>query len=79
MKTIEVFSAGCPACLDALDQINHIPGSKTVRVLDMRDAPVAARARELGVTTVPAVVVDGRLADCCVNRGIDPDVIAGAL
>ena len=28
-------------------------------------------AEELGISTVPAVVIDGKLAECCKNRGVD--------
>jgi len=37
----------------------------------MHDPAVAQRARTLGVQRVPAVVVDGRLADCCAPGGPD--------
>jgi len=40
-------------------------------VLDMQQADVAARAKELSIRSVPAVVVDGKLADCCAGRGTD--------
>lgn len=75
-RTIEVFSAGCGACDDALELINSLTcGSCDVTVLDMRQPDVAARARQLGVRSVPAVVVDGQLADCCTGRGIDADTL----
>lgn len=38
-------------------------------VHDMRDAAVAARAKSLGIRSVPTVLVDGKLADCCAGRG----------
>ena len=44
-----------------------------VRVLDMHDPNVAARARALGIRSVPAVAVDGQLADCCAGRSVDLD------
>ena len=39
--------------------------------LDMNDAHVADRAKQLGVRSVPTVVIDGKLADCCAGRGPD--------
>jgi hypothetical protein len=36
----------------------------------MKDAAVADRAKTLGVQRVPAVVIDGKLADCCMVQGI---------
>ena len=37
----------------------------------MNDTGVAARAKELGVGSLPAVAIDGRLASCCAGRGPD--------
>lgn len=69
-RTVEVFSAGCPACEDTINLVNEIacPSCEVV-ILDMRDASVAARAKDLGIVRVPAVVVNGRLADCCTAGG----------
>lgn len=62
-KIIEIFSAGCPVCSEAAEQVRGIScPSCEVRVLDMNDPAVAARARELGVGSVPAVAVNGKLA-----------------
>ena len=71
-RTIEVFSAGCPACKETIDLVNRVAcPSCEVSVLDMNDAAVARRARGLGIRSVPAVVIDGELADCCSGRGPD--------
>jgi len=35
----------------------------------MNDAHAADRARQLGVRSVPAVVIDGKIGDCCAGRG----------
>ena len=37
----------------------------------MNDAAVAKRAANLGINSVPAVVIDGELADCCTGGGIN--------
>lgn len=70
--TIEVFAGGCPACDDVIELVNRIatPGS-VVHVLDMHDAAVAARAKMLGIKSIPSVVIDGKLASCCASRGVD--------
>jgi glutaredoxin len=68
---VEIFSAGCPACDDAADLVTRVgAGSCEVEILDMHDPRVAARAKKLGVRTVPAVAVDGRLASCCQEGGV---------
>ena len=69
-RKIEVFSAGCPACRETIYMVNRIGGpSCEVSVLDMNKADVADRAKTLGIRSVPAVVIDGQLADCCDGRG----------
>lgn len=69
-RTVEVFSAGCPACDETINLVNSIAcPSCDVSVLDMNDANVAQRAKQLGITRVPAVVVNGKLADCCAAQG----------
>jgi glutaredoxin 3 len=37
-----------------------------------------ARAKALGVRSLPAVVIDGKLVDCCSSSGIVLDVLRGA-
>ncbi len=69
-KNVEVFSAGCPACEEVIHLVNDIAcPSCEISVLDMKDLEVAKRAKQLGVTRVPAVVVNGKLADCCAGAG----------
>ena len=78
-RKVEVFSAGCPACEATVARVHELAcPSCHVSVLDMNDAGVAARARRLGVRSVPAVVIDGRLADCCAGRGPDEEVLRAA-
>ena len=69
-RTIEVFSAGCPACKETIELVNRVACSSCeVSILDMNDGAVAQRAKDLGIRSVPAVVIDGKLADCCAGRG----------
>ncbi len=78
-RTIEVFSAGCPACQETIDLVNRVAcPSCEVSVLDMNDPQVAKRAKDLGVRSVPAVVIDGKLADCCAGRGPDEATLRSA-
>lgn len=71
-RQIEIFSAGCPVCEDTVKLVNSMAcPSCNVTVLDMSQADVAARAAQLGIRSVPAVVIDGKLADCCSGRGPD--------
>ncbi|MBQ0928662.1 MerR family DNA-binding protein [Saccharopolyspora endophytica] len=66
-RQIEVFTTGCPGCADAVALVEDMAGPGCeVHVRDLRsDSSAVAKAADYGVTRVPAVVVDGRLADCC--------------
>jgi glutaredoxin len=78
-RKIEVFSAGCPACEETVQMVNRVACSSCeVRVLNMKDTAVAKRAKDLGIRSVPAVVIDGKLADCCAGRGPDETTLRSA-
>lgn len=69
-RKVDVFSAGCPACEETIQMINRVAcPSCEVSVLDMHDPTVAKRAKDLGIRSVPTVVIDGKPADCCSGRG----------
>ncbi len=75
-RQIEIFSAGCPVCQETIDLVNEIAcPSCEISVLDMQDQAVAKRAQTLGIQSVPAVAIDGQLADCCAGRGPDKDTL----
>ena len=75
-RKIEVFSAGCALCHEAIDAVRREAGSSDeVIVHNMIDARVLSRAETLGIRSVPAVVIDGKLADCCTSRGVDIQVL----
>ena len=44
----------------------------------MHDPAVAKRAASLGVRSVPAVAVDGRLATCCADAGPNEQALRAA-
>jgi glutaredoxin len=78
-RKIEVFSAGCPACNDTVALVQRVAcPSCEVSVLDMKDSKIASRAKSLGIRSVPAVVIDGKLADCCTGRGPDEATLRAA-
>lgn len=44
-------------------------------IRDMMQPEVQRSASELGIHTVPAVVIDGQLASCCSGRSVDMEVL----
>ena len=78
-RKVEVFSAGCATCQEAVETVKQAAcPSCDVIVLDMHDSEVSKRAKALGVRSVPAVAIDGKLAECCTDRGVDMQVLRAA-
>jgi hypothetical protein len=78
-RKIEVFSAGCIVCKEAIEMVksNACPSCE-VSILDMKNPEVAERAKTFGIRSIPAVVIDGKLADCCAGRGPDEATLRAA-
>lgn len=75
-RKVEVFSAGCATCNETIELIKEAACSSCeVIVLDMKSIEVAKRAKGLGIRSIPAVVIDGKLAGCCAGRGVDETVL----
>jgi glutaredoxin 3 len=72
-RTVEVFTSGCPCCDDTVELVRSIAcPSCDLHVLDMRtDEAAQAKAKSYGIRRVPAVVIDGKLADCCQQAGVE--------
>lgn len=78
-RKIEVFSAGCSVCEDTIALINRIAcPSCEVEILDMHKPDVTRKAKQYRIRSIPAVVVDGKLADCCAERGPDEAALRAA-
>ena len=78
-RKVEVFSAGCSVCQAGIDLVRRLAcDSCQVTVLDMNDAGIAKRARDLGVRAVPAFAIDGKLAACCSGAGLDEQALRAA-
>jgi len=79
-KKIEVFSAGCSTCKETIKVVERLAGSShEVLIHDMQKSEVASQANRYGVRSVPAVVIDGKLAGCCAGRGPDEQILRSAL
>ena len=78
-RKIEIFSANCQVCEETIQMVNQIAcPSCEVEVLDIRRQGVAARAKQYGVRSVPAIVIDGKLAECCAGRGVNEATLRSA-
>jgi glutaredoxin 3 len=74
----EIFSAGCGCCEETIKLVKSVGcPSCDITVLDMQERHVAERAKSL-VLSVPAVVIDGKLAACCAGRGPEEGALRAA-
>ena len=79
LREVEIFSAGCPICQEAIALVRSIAcASCRITVHDLNDPDVLARASGLGVQSIPAIAIDGALVDCCVDRGPDEAALRAA-
>lgn len=79
-RKIEIFSAGCTTCKETIEVVKRLAGSAhEVIVHDMNKSEIASKAKNLGIRSVPAVVIDGKLASCCAGRGPEEHVLRAAL
>ncbi len=75
-RTVEVFTAGCTVCQEAVQAVRGLVcESCDLQIHDMRTDAAQSKARKYGVKRVPAVVVNGELAECCQQSGIDAAIL----
>jgi hypothetical protein len=71
-RKIEVFTAGCPCCTEAVELVEFLAGTEhDVEICNMHDPAVAVTANGYRIRRVPAVVIDGRLADWYAGRDLE--------
>ena len=77
-RQVEVFTAGCPVCEPTVQLVRDMVCSNCeVTVYDLRKEG-AEKIEEYQIKTVPAVVVDGRLAACCQSSGPNEEQLRAA-
>lgn len=83
MANIEVFTAGCPLCEDAVRTVRETAcPSCTITVYDLaagcETMECRKKARAYNISRVPAVVVDGKLCSCCEGSKVSADLLRAA-
>jgi glutaredoxin 3 len=64
-RMVEVFTAGCPLCDETVGLVKKLScPSCAVKVYNLTSGGMD-KAKQYGVNTVPTVVVDGKVLDCC--------------
>jgi hypothetical protein len=82
-RKIEIFTVNCPVCDPVVKLVNELTcGSCDVTVYDLvqqcDNKACLSKAKEYGITRVPAVVVNGKLLDCCQSGEITRESLMNA-
>ncbi len=68
-RKVEVFVAGCPLCDETVNLVKELScPSCDIKIYNLRKEG-KDKARKYGVNSVPTVVVDGKILNCCVRKG----------
>ena len=72
-RLVEVFTAGCPLCDETVKLVRELACDNCeVQVYDLREGCATnscrEKAAEYGIHRLPAVVVEGQLAECCSDQ-----------
>lgn len=81
---VEVFTAGCKFCSALEIQVREVVTDKhEVVVYNLNDESCSSEYYELaknyGINTVPSIVINEELLNCCSSRGFDPGILSQAL
>jgi glutaredoxin len=75
-RRVEVFTAGCPLCDEAVRMVKDLacPSCEVV-VYDLikqcETKECLDKVKKYGISRVPTIVIDGKIADCC--KGAEPN------
>lgn len=77
MRKIEIFTAGCPICEEQVNKVKEAACSSCeIEVLNVKENPEAlSKSKSYNINSLPSVVIDGVLAQCCSHKGIDIDIL----
>lgn len=68
-RKVEVFVAGCPLCNETVNLVKELScPSCDIKIYDLKKEGLD-KARKYGVNSVPTVVVDGKILNCCARKG----------
>lgn len=69
-RRVEVFTAGCPVCNEVIKKVRDLACESCEVIIYNLNEPCETReclekVKSYGIKRIPAVAVDGRLAECC--------------
>ena len=83
-RRVEVFTAGCPVCDEALKLVKEIASESCEVIIYNLNEPCESgecldKVRSYGIHRIPAVAVNGRLAGCCVAGPVTAEGLRAAV
>ncbi len=81
---VEIFTAGCKFCSSIETQVREVITDKHEVVVynlndESRSSEYYESAKNYGINSVPSVVVNEELLNCCCRKGFDPKLLLQAL
>lgn len=81
---IEIFTGGCSYCISAVDLVNSLADKDDeVTVYNLNEIGTKENYKKIAdsyeIKSVPAVVVNGKLLECCKSQGITKEILLAAL
>lgn len=82
-RKIEIFTAGCLTCEPVVETVKKLACENCeVIVYNLNEKcetdSCTALVKKYGINRMPAVVVDGRLLDCCRISAVDEELLRAA-
>jgi len=82
-RSVEVFTAGCPLCDPVVAMVKEIACEQCeITIYDLvkqcNDKICLSKVEAYQISKVPAVAVDGRLLNCCMNEGVSKEELINA-
>lgn len=82
-RKVEVFTAGCPVCEPVVEMVKSMACENCeVTVYNLMEHAgnnvIAAKVKDYAITSLPAVAINGELLSCCVNQGVNAEVLRDA-
>lgn len=82
-RKVEIFTANCPVCDPVVKMVNDLACDSceltTYDLIEQGDnKSCVSKVDEYGIKTLPAIVVDGKLLDCCKGNTITKEKLIEA-
>lgn len=81
MKTnkVEIYVAGCPLCDETVNAVKKIITDDEIVIHNLKEKYDSGNLNKYGINKIPAVVVNGKLLNCCEHNKMDVSLLKSTL